>query len=103
MNEIWLALLASVPGIAALLKDWIKSRKEMEKLDADAADVLVGTSLDIMKEMKESIEKLQARVLELEALTKVQGTRIAELETGVRTLVRQLEELEQEPAFRIDG
>lgn len=70
--------LAFVGGIITALAVWRKSRAEAKKTDVDAVQVLTGTALTMVEDMR---KELAAARTEMQALR----THMGRLETALRT------------------
>jgi len=102
------ALVAN--GVGLLL--WKPRRK---KLEAEATDILTGTAMDLIKEMKEQIAelqesdelkeqqiiKLQRRIDDLRERVKVLEKENAYLREGAMQLENQVVELGREPIWKV--
>ena len=102
------ALIAN--GVGLLL--WKPRRK---KLEAEATDILTGTAMDLIKEMKEQIAelqesdelkeqqiiKLQRRIDDLRERVKVLEKENAYLREGAMQLENQVVELGREPIWKV--
>lgn len=112
-TPIIVASVAAVPGALALISQARAQKANSKKADAEAADVQVGTSLDMMQEMREYVAIVKA---DLENQITAQANRIDEQESeiielkrenkwlrnGVGVLIQQLRRHNIEPEFTLE-
>ena len=110
-------VIALVSGIVALLVagipttvSWFLARSQRRKTDADAADVLTGAALKIVKELQGQVDKLERHVTKLEKELEFQKGALktmTELNVGLLRgtiiLTEQLIGLGEEPCWAITG
>ena len=95
-TPIIVASVAAVPGTLALIAQSKAQKASSKKTDAEAADVQVGTSLDLMREMRTDIADMKKRIRRLEVEN-------VWLRNGVGVLIRQLREHDIPPEFTLDS
>ena len=96
MDSVWISVI--VPLAIALIVNaagLLLYRSQRGKNKADAADLLTGSALDMVK-------RWETRVKELEAQVEEQGKEIHELERRVRVLENENERL-RDGAERLEG
>jgi len=95
--------IAAVPGTLALIAQARVHKANSKKADAEAADVQVGTSLDLMREMRADIVDLKSQVVKFtKRLSRVELEN-SWLRNGVGVLIHQLECHNISPEFTLDS
>ena len=89
------AMAGAIPGIIA----WWLNRK---KTKADTADVLVGTAMEMMENLKQRVKELEKEQAELKNEQKRQGIEIEKLRKGAQRLINQIRQLGHEPAWTLE-
>ena len=92
---IVITAIINIPAFVLIGQQLKKERAVTQKASVEAADVQVGTSLDLVREMRMDIADLKKRVHSLEVEN-------CWLRRGVGVLIEQLRRHNIQPAFTLD-
>jgi len=95
-TSIIITVIINTPAFILIGQQLRKEKASAKKTDAEAADVQVGTSLDLMREMRTDIADLKKRVSSLEVENNW-------LRHGVWILIQQLRKHGITPEFTLDS
>lgn len=95
-TSVVITLIINIPAFVLIGQQLKKEKATASKTNAEAADIQVGTSLDLMEVMRKDIASLKRRMRCVEFEN-------SWLRNGVGTLIQQLRRHGVEPEFTLDS
>ena len=92
-THILVAVIAAIPGIIAYLSQRRKQSVEIEKTEAETADVLTESAERVVKMQEVQLCKLEKKMLEISVETAKGQVRLAALELAIDTYKQQINDL----------